>query len=249
METPKQKLNVMKKVSKLSSVSLVLFVLGFLALVQSANATTIYVTPAGATTSDGSVNAQAFFTLNTGSISLTLNNLFQNPTADGQLLSGINFNVSGVSGSGNLTTTNSGNLSTINADGSYSAGVSNPLTRWEASKSGTAISLTTLSGDKPNSLIIGPDSAGGFTQAGRYNNANSSIIQHDPSILGSATFNIVIPGVTPGSTLSSVNFQFGTAAGSNLVPGTPASPVPLPGALLLFGPGLAGLVALRRMFH
>jgi hypothetical protein len=208
----------------------VLFVLGLFAVsVQSAQAITIG-TPSGYTLSGLPVNATASFTLNEGSISLTLTNLQQNPTSIAQLISGITFNVSGASGSGGLTTVNSGLVSTISAGGSYTAGVSDPLTRWTASQLETLITLTTLSGGTPNRLIIGP--------AG-YSNANPSITGvHNPSVLESATFNITIPGVTSTSTLSNVTFLFGS--------GPTAVPVPIPGALLLFGPGVAGLIALRR---
>jgi hypothetical protein len=156
---------VMKIISVITAVFGVLFVLGLCAVsVQSAQAITFeYVTPSGSTTSDGSVKAKASFTLENSSITLTLTNLLQNPKADGQLINGIRFDVSGASGSGLLITTNSGNISeTISADGTYTAGTSDQLLRWKANESGNTIVLTTLTGGKPNRLIIGPDSAGGF---------------------------------------------------------------------------------------
>jgi hypothetical protein len=213
----------------------VLFVLGLFAVsVQSAQAITIG-TPSGYTLSSGlPVNATASFTLNEGSISLTLTNLLSNPTSIAQLISGITFNVSGASGSGKLTTVNSGLLCSISDGGAYTTGASDSLTRWTASHWDTLIKLTTLSGGQPDRLIIGP-----ADEKGKYSAANDSIWKsHDPSVLGSATFNITIPGVTSTSTLSNVTFLFGS--------GPEAVPVPIPGALLLFGPGVAGLIALRR---
>jgi hypothetical protein len=227
-------------------------VLVLLSTGSSARAAIIeYCSPSGSTTTDGSVSAEALFTTNNGSITLTLSNLFQNPNADGQLISAISFDVSGASGSGSLTTVNSGLIGTISPAGSYTAAGSDLLTRWKASESGTTINLTTLSGGKPNRLLIGPDSAGGFTMAGLYDNANPSILQHNLSVLGSATFDITIPGVTDTSTLSDVVFQFGTEAGRNLVPGEPRGPgtppLPEPSTLLVWtGLGVLGLVMARR---
>ena len=242
----------MSKVSKFSVVFVALFVLVLgLATVQSANATPIeYITPTGSTIIGGGVvEAEAFFTLNAGSISLKLANLFQNPTDIAQLLNGISFDVSGASGSGTLTTANSGNASTISDGGSYTKGKSDSLTRWKAIESGNTISLTTLSGGAPNSLIIGPDSEDGFTQVGKYTNANSSITKkHNPSVLGSATFNITIPGVTDASTISNVKFLFGSGTDYITASKPPTSHVPIPAAAWLLGPGLVGLAGLRRKF-
>jgi hypothetical protein len=202
------------------------------ASVQAGSVT--YVTPTGSSTTGGSVDAQAVFTFGTNEVEITLTNLFKNPTADSQLISALTFDVSGVTGSGSLTTTNSGKISTISAGGSFTAGVSDSLTRWDASKSGTSIDLTTLSGGKPNRLIIGPDDNGGFDPTtGKYTKANSSIIQHNPSVLGSATFDITIAGVTSSSSLSNVVFQFGTTAGSNLVDGVKLSSVPEPSSIVM----------------
>src|SRR5256885_13496617 len=44
---------------------------------------------------DGPVNAQGVFTTSAGQVQIVLTNLFQNPTAAGQLISGVTFTVSG----------------------------------------------------------------------------------------------------------------------------------------------------------
>jgi hypothetical protein len=202
-----------------------------------------YCTPSGSTTKDGSVDAMASFITSSGGVTLTLTNLLENPTADGQLLSAIEFKVSGATGSG-ASTANSGQISTISSGGSYTSPAADALTRWKLSESGTQIDITTLSGGKPNRLIIGPDDNGGFDPSlGAYTNANASIIQHNPSVLGSAVFTISIPGVTDVSQISDVVFQFGTLAGSNTVIGEicGADPVPEPGTLTLLGFGVAGV--------
>jgi hypothetical protein len=211
---------------------------------QSARSAPIeYLTPAAATTSGKQpVNAEAFFTLNNGSITLQLVNLYLNPTADSQLISGITFNITGASSSGSLKTTNSGSITTIGSKGSYKAGTSDPLTRWTANeaKKSTAITLTALSGGQPNHEIIGPDSLGGFKGAGNYGKANPSITNHNPVVLGSATFTITIAGVMTTSKLSNVVFQFGT--NPDAVVGQAYIVTPEPSTALV--PALAGVAGL-----
>ena len=110
-------------------------------------------------TPGGPVDATADFTLGNGTLKIVLTNLLQNPTSDAQLISGITFTVSGASGSGVLTSA-SGLDSSVNTKlGTYTAGVASTLPHWSLVASGD---LTTLSGKKPNELIIGPDDHGGF---------------------------------------------------------------------------------------
>jgi hypothetical protein len=215
----------------------------------SANAATIFVTPSGSSGVDGPVSARAEFTLGAGHLSLTIFNLLDNPTAAGQLLSGIKFDLSGASGSGALTTVNSGLISNISAGGAYTAGAADPLTRWHATESGTNVNLTTLTGGKPNRLIIGPDDAGKFDTTGKYSDANASILQHLPVVLGSATFEINIPGITALSDITNVIFNFGTAVGEVTAPGVPPEggpTIPEPTVASLFGLGALALGMARR---
>src|SRR6516165_8739012 len=126
-------------------------------------------------------------------------------------------------------------------DGTYTAGVASTLPHWSLLSSGD---LTTLSGQKPNELIIGPDDHGGFDPAlGKYSDANSSISQHNPVVLGTGTFDLSIPGITGSSIISEVSMQFGTA-GYSLDPVS----VPEPSSLTLSALPivLMGLAALRR---
>jgi hypothetical protein len=197
-----------------------------------------WVITSGSTTSGGNVNAQADFTRSNGSLTVALTNFQANPTADSQAISGITFSVIGASGSGSLTTVNLGYISTIDTDtNAYTAGVSDSLVRWKASEIGTAIRLTTLTGGQPDRLIIGPDNQGGFDpNVGQYTNANPSVSNHNPSVLGTASFTITVPGTTTSSQIGNVVFQFGTATTPESVPGVP---VPEPAAFIgLLGAGL-----------
>lgn len=196
------------------------------------------------TVSNSSVSAEADFSLSSGSLSLTLSNLKGNPTSAAQLISGIKFDVAGssLSGSGNLTTANSGEISDITTSGpnsgSYTAGTSDILTRWEATYSAATIHLTTLTGGQPNELIIGPDDSGNFdpTLGGLYSNANSSINNFNSSVLGSATFDITIPGLTSASQISGVVFEFGTGPDSTIsVPDGGTTALLLGAALTVMG--------------
>jgi hypothetical protein len=186
---------------------------------QTARAVT-YSTPSGSSTGDGPVNATATITLGAGTVTVVLTNLEGNPTGDAQLISALSFKVSGATGSGTLATTNSGALTNIGSGGTYTAGVGSTLPLWLPKETGTSINLTVLTAPVAE-LIIGPDSKGNFNPAlgGLYSAANPSITNHQPVMLGTATFTITVPGVTPTSTLSNVVFQFGTTPGPDQVTG------------------------------
>jgi len=232
----------------LARTAAVLFAIGWLA--QAAEAALMFGTPANATTSGGTVSALAEITVNNGSIEIVLTNLTENPGNAAQLLSAITFNASAASGSGALTTLNSGSVSTISASGTYTSGVSDALARWKASETGTTISVTTLSGGNPDRLIIGPDDAGNLdpTLGGLYSGVNASVIGDNPSVLGSATFTVTVPGLNTSSAISNVVFQFGTTTGSNLVSGEntlvanapPIAHNPEPATLAIWGLGAVG---------
>ena len=169
----------------------------------------MYITPTGSSDNNGPVDASATLTPGNGMVTVTLTDLLQNPTSSGQTLSGIEFNASGATGLATLGGS-SGNTSTINADGTYTKGqFTNPLGHWGADNN---VNLSTIGivGKRPFDLIIGPDSAGGFSGAGKYTAANGGLGNFNPYVLGTATFTVDVSGVTAGSTISDVVFEFGT---------------------------------------
>ena len=169
----------------------------------------MYMTPAGSTDSNGSVDATASIVVGSGKVTVILTDLLENPTSSGQTLSGIDFTVFGQTGTATLASS-SGNTSTINSDGTYSAGVyTSTLGHWGADNS---VNLSTIGifGHKAYDLIVGPDNAGGFSGGGTYSAANGGFHNFDTYVLGSATFTVNVPGVTSASTLSGVTFEFGT---------------------------------------
>jgi hypothetical protein len=195
-------------------------------------------------------------------VHIALTNMLANPTADGQLISGLDFVISGATGPGTLTGA-SGLISFVNpSTGTYTAGVQQNLTKpyphnpdggkstWSLVSQGE---LTTLSGKKPEYLIIGPDNLGHYSPSlgGHYSASNSSILQHDPVVLGTGTFDLTIAGVTAGSKITGVFFEFGTD-GQRLPgdpPGLVVNAVPEPSSFALGGLGIILALLFRRIYR
>jgi hypothetical protein len=201
-----------------------------------------YVTPTGATdTAHDPVSATATFTTSTNTLTITLQNLQNNPKDVGQNLSDLGFTFSTGQTIGTLTTS-SGTERTVIDNKTFSNGPTGS-TLWALQNSvsgGLRLCDLCTGGDSPRHTIIGgPDPA----DPTHYSNANDSIAKtggpHNPFLAGVVSFTLNVPGLTAASVVNSAFFSFGTTEGNNIT-GVPGR-VPAPSALLMLGSGL-GLV-------
>jgi hypothetical protein len=196
----------------------------------------------------GPVSASATFTTGAGTVAISLTDLLANPGNIGQLISDLDFVLSGGQTSGTLAPAASSGLQrTVNSGGTFTDGAT-MSTGWGLNNNvGGGLQLDALGFVGPAGLIIGPPGGGGT-----YSAANGSIAgngPHNPFIFGTATFNLSVPGVTVDSTITSVTFSFGTTAGDNVQGGRPPQEIPDGGTTLwLLGLALSGMAAAKRRF-
>jgi hypothetical protein len=167
-------------------------------------------TTPGATVSDGSVSAQANFTVGSDFITVGLQNMFVNPTSAGQLLSGVSFTLSDGTTTGTLGST-SANIRRVSKGGAFTDLGPNS-TGWALAQNFNGgfqlcVLCTDLGAAGPSHLLIGEP-------AGTYTSANGSIAgnkPHNPFTAGTSTFLINAPTLAPGTSVVGVVFYFGTA--------------------------------------
>lgn len=217
-----------------SRVAVALTALGILGFAgSSANASVVY-TVTGLNGTDA-VSASATITISGDVITVSLSDTGTGEHTDGQTVSGIIFDVSGLSGTSGFTQV--GSLVTVT--GSTETPVAGNPSHWAAANSGTTLDITTVpgTGGKPSDDIIGSSP-----------NCNASCTQHDPFINGTGTFTVTAAGVTNNSTISDVEFRFSTAADPYFqLPGVMSGvPEPSTWAMMLLGFAGLGFMAYRR---
>jgi hypothetical protein len=189
-----------------------------------AGALAILGTSANASTSEFTVSGYGEATITTGSgtISITLTDIYVNPTDVTDNISGFIFTTS-TSPTNASIATSSGTEITVNASGTsgYVMGSSVP-TGWGIALNGATTTLDDLGDgatDTPAHTIIGPPGSGSLG----YSNAGGSIAgngAHNPFLDQTATFTLDEAGVTAATTITSTKFQFGTTDGQDQTNGT-----------------------------
>jgi len=192
--------------------------------------------------------ATATITTGLGTLNVVITNLVANPTSAAQEISGIQINVGNTPSSVSLSSS-SGTLIDINTKTHMVFSDPGSIDHWGVAKSGATIYLATAGtgspGGQPRDLIIGP---------GPYTNANTSVTNFEPLIQNTATFVLLVGGITDSTLINTVNFEFGTGpdsfSGPLLDPPAPGA-TPLPAAFPLFagGAGLLGFLGWRRKKH
>ena len=214
---------------------------------RSAQADMTFVTPVGSTAGGQSVDATATFMFSANQVTITLTNLEANPTADVQNVNGVSFSLSTLQTSGTLSSSMAIQRTiTSTAPGGFTD-TGMLTTNWHLSTppSPFAFDLTTIGNAHATETLIGNPDANNA-----YSAANGSIVlsNHNSFLAGTATFVLSITGVTSSSQISSMQFQFGTAAPTTdtVVVGVKAVPEPASFALLAIGASGAFLGRLRR---
>jgi len=176
-------------------------------------------------------NISAIITTSTDTITVVLDNLLANPTADTQGISGLAFVLDIVDNNTPTFSSQVGQLITIASDGTWS-NAGGAIDHWQVTNTGvtasnTSINMDTLvaAGQKSN-LVIGDPAANNV-----YSAANNSIAgKFNPWIKNEGSFVIHLVGVTVNTHVTSATFNVGTATGQGV---NASVAVPEPGSWTL----------------
>jgi hypothetical protein len=216
-------------------------------------------TASGASVGDGPVDATATFSINSVAhqITITIRDLEVNPTSVGQTVNGVNFSLSNSTTAGSFSS-QTGMQRTVNGTGAgqyTSAGNSSSAVTgsllWnyyggqnsDGHSTPGIVEVTSLGNHAATPTIIGDPSG-----SNAYSNGNGSITgNHNPFLAGTVTLVLNISGITGSTTISRMNFLFGTGEGEGSAPGVVDS-APEPSTIGIAGLGALGFIGfgLRR---
>jgi hypothetical protein len=225
---------------------------------------------ASGTSSDGPLNAEAYFVVGNGTITLYVANLTSGTQSQGDAISGITFSVSappntslslqspGTAVAGNVVNVTSGTFSSptytpFTASGGVAA-------NWAVQTNNNVTDIGNPS--NPHYLIVGPNASfsGQGNPGGNFNPYFQSLATSPENLStappgDSVMFVLSAPGVTSSSTISNVVFNFGTSPNEHTANGSPVitTAVPAPSSVVLLGVGFlcflgyAGYTRRRRL--
>ena len=153
---------------------------------------------------DGFLIGTAGIIVSNGSISVGLGGSYGGQVSSGQTISGVVFNVSGITAIGTITQSGANfPVQLVNVSGTTLTPVAGTPDHWGAGLVGTNVELETAGpfavGGTPRNMIV----AGSPNGNGDFGNFN-------PYLVGGGHFTIACTGCTADSTVSGVNLLFGT---------------------------------------
>ena len=236
--------------NQLRNFGLAALIVGLTSTVASASTVT-FTTPAGATIGGNPVSASATLTTGAGTVTLTLSNTLANLTDAAQLLTDFFFTLdSGTTSSTTISTSASQDI-TVNANGSFTlGGIVAPGWGLDLAVPGTIHICDIGTGPCTGPFTPAHGLIGAPGPGGTYSNANGSIAgnsAHNPFLNQTASWTLLVTGVTSATNVTSGIFSFGTTAGNNVVGVPTTTAVPEPASMMLLGTGLLLIsVTIRR---